>query len=268
MITPPAEPASPLAELAGAGVRLGGARILDGIDLCVRPGEVVALLGANGAGKTTALRALCGLIPLSDGTARIAGFDVEADPVAARTHLGYVPDGAPLYSNLSGREHLALTAALRPDACGTGETAAAEGARLLGAFELAGAADQPVGRYSRGMRQKLALACALLPRPRLLVLDEPLNGLDATSAAAVLSVLRAHASRGGAVLFSSHLLESAERVSTRVVILDAGRVLADGTVAELRRTAGIEQGLAQVFVTLTRAPDPDETARTILGEPV
>jgi ABC-2 type transport system ATP-binding protein len=236
---------------------------LDGVDLELQPGRVAGLLGRNGAGKTTAVRILTGLQEPSAGRATIAGFDVREQDLEAKRRLGYVPDGAPLYAQLSPREHLALVGELfgiAPDE--TRERAE----RLLAGFDLDGRGDSPVGGFSRGMRQKTALACALLPEPRLLVLDEPLAGLDAPTAMTVKEVLREWARRGGAVLVTSHLLDVVERLCDEVALLDGGRLKARGSLDDLRAQSGEDGTLEQVFRALTDAEDPLERAQRLLGE--
>jgi len=173
-----------------------------------------------------------------------------------------VPDGAPLYANLSPNQHLALVGRLHdlPE-----ERIEEESARLLAALELADRARDPIGSFSRGMRQKVALACAILPRPRLLVLDEPLNGLDAPTTAVFKEVLASWATRGGAVLYTSHMLDVAERVCDRIAVLDRGRLVGVGTLDELRTLAGRDGTLEQVFGALTRSEDPRAQAERLLG---
>jgi ABC-2 type transport system ATP-binding protein len=232
------------------------------LDLDVREREVLGLIGPNGAGKTTALRILCGLLEPTSGRATIGGHDTREDPLAARRMLAFVPDGAPLYANLSPRQHLALVGRLH----GLDEDRiASEGTRLLAALDLDGRADDPVGTFSRGMRQKAALACAILPRPKLLVLDEPLNGLDAPTTAVFKEVLRAWAARGGSVLYTSHLLDVAERVCDRIAILAEGKLVGVGTMDELRTLAGRDGTLEQVFGALTKSEDPQAQAERLLG---
>jgi ABC-2 type transport system ATP-binding protein len=230
----------------------------------VREGEVLGLIGPNGAGKTTALRILCGLLEPSAGRATIGGHDTGKEPLLARRLLSFVPEGAPLYANLSPRQHLALVGRLHGL---DEERIASEGARLLGALDLADRAEDPVGAFSRGMRQKTALACAILPRPKLLVLDEPLNGLDAPTTAVIKEVLRAWAARGGSVLYTSHLLDVAERLCDRIAILDRGGLVGVGTMDELRALAGRDGTLEQVFGALTKSEDPRAQAERLLGEP-
>jgi ABC-2 type transport system ATP-binding protein len=229
----------------------------------VRRGEVLGLLGPNGAGKTTALRLLCGLIAPDEGEVEVAGHDARRAPLEVRRALAFVPDGAPLYANLSAIQHLALVGRLHgiPEA-----EHLAEARRLLEAFGLLERCDDPVGQFSRGMRQKTALACAILPRPRLLVLDEPLSGLDATTTAVFKEVLKSWARRGGSVLYTSHLLDVVERVCDRMIILYEGRRVGMGTLEELRLGAGTGGTLEQVFSKIARAEDPVRRAERLLGD--
>lgn len=242
--------------------RFGDVTALQALDMDVRAGEVFGLLGSNGAGKTTALRILSGLLAPSEGRVTIDDLNVAEDPLRARRKFSFVPDGAPLYANLTPKQHLELVGRLH----GVDEARiASESARLLEALDLAGRADDPVGQFSRGMRQKTALACAILPRPKLLILDEPLNGLDAPTTAVFKEVLRGWADRGGAVLYTSHMLDVAERVCDRVAVLHAGRLLGVGSLVELRAVAGRDGTLEQVFGSLTSAVDPKLGAARILG---
>ena len=253
-----------LASFAEVSKSFGKHQALAGLTIQVRAGEVFGLLGPNGAGKTTALRILCGILPPDSGRVEIAGHDVLSDPLAARRALGYVPDGAPLYANLTAREHLHLVGRLH----GLDEhPLRTEADRLLGELGLGERADDPVGGFSRGMRQKTAIACALLPRPPLLVLDEPLTGLDAPTSLVVKALLRGWADRGGAVLYTSHLLEVVERVCDRMAVLQQGTCLAAGSMTELRTLAGSGTTLEEVFRTLTRSEDPARVAERILGQP-
>jgi ABC-2 type transport system ATP-binding protein len=252
-----------MAELVGVSKRFDDLVALDSISLALRAGEVFGLLGPNGAGKTTAVRILCGLVAPDGGEVRVAGRDVNREPLEARRHLAFVPDGAPLYSSLSPLQHLALVGRLHGQ---EEEVLARESRRLLEALDLGERAADPVGEFSHGMRQKTALACALLARPALLVLDEPLSGLDAPTAAVVKEVLRGWADRGGTVLYTSHLLDVVERVCDRMAILDRGKLVALGSLDELRVLARTEGTLEQVFGAVTRQGDPAAGARNVLGD--
>ncbi len=256
-----------VAELRGVAKTYGTVQALFDLDLKLLSREVLGLVGPNGAGKTTALKILCGLEAPTHGSAWVGGHDVRTESLAARRQLAFVPDGAPLYSNLSPRQHLALVGRLHGQA---EDAIASEADRLLDALDLGPRRHDPVGTFSRGMRQKTALACALIARPRLLILDEPLSGLDAPTATVFKEILRAWADRGGAVLYTSHLLDVVERVCDRVAILAQGRLVAVGSLAELRARAGdapagVDRTLEEVFGMLTESEDPRERARRVLG---
>ncbi len=257
-----------LAEFRAVSHRFGERTALRSFSISIRAGEVYGLLGPNGAGKTTAVRILCGLLRPSEGQAFVAGVDVAITPLEARRHMAFVPDGAPLYSQLSPVQHLALVGRL----FGLDEAAIArESARLLEALGLGERGDDPVGEFSRGMRQKTALACAILPRPKLLVLDEPLEGLDAPTTAMVKELLREWARAGGSVLYTSHQLDVVELVCDRMAILYQGELVAEGTLDELRAQSGSGKSnltLDQVFRAVTHAEDPRVQARRVLGLPI
>jgi ABC-2 type transport system ATP-binding protein len=264
----------PIVRFVGTSRRFGDLVALRDVSFEVRRGEVFGLLGPNGAGKTTALRILCGLLEPTEGRVFVGEHDVWNEPLQARRLVSFVPDGAPLYANLSPRQHLALVGRLH----GLDEARiASETSRLLDALDLADRADDPVGQFSRGMRQKTALACAVLPKPALLVLDEPLNGLDASTTAVFKEVLKAWAARGGAVLYTSHLMDVVERVCDRMAVLAKGELVGLGSLDELRALAG-EGGrgvtgvgasragtLEEVFGALTKSEDPRAKAERLLG---
>ncbi|MCP3920892.1 MAG: ABC transporter ATP-binding protein [bacterium] len=252
----------PLARLAGVTKAFGDLEVLTGVDFEVRRGEVFGLLGPNGAGKTTTVRILCGLLAVDTGEVSVAGHDVTRNPLDARRRIGFVPDGAPLYPNLSPLQHLALVGRLHGMSEGPLMT---EARRLLDGLDLSDRADDPVGRFSRGMRQKTALACALVHKPELLVLDEPLSGLDAPTATMFKEILLAWAKQGKSVLYTSHLLDIVERVCDRMAILDKGKIVAVGDLEELRTQAGHGGTLEQVFRSLAESEDPAERARKLLG---
>jgi len=252
--------ATPLAQFESVSKRFGERTVLDSLDLAVERGEVFGLLGPNGAGKTTSVRLLCGLLEPSAGKVSIAGHDVHADPLAARRQIGFVPDGAPLYGNLSPRQHLRLVAELHEL-----DGWQSEAERLLTGLDLADRIDDAIAEFSHGMRQKVALACALIHRPALLILDEPLTGLDAPTTAMFKEVLKAWASGGRSVLYTSHLLDVVERVCDRMAVLDHGKLVGLGSLDDLRARAGNEGTLEEVFGSLTSSSDPAAKARELLA---
>ena len=238
--------ASPL-RARGLTRRYGSVTAVDALDLDVGPGEIVGFLGPNGAGKTTTLRLCCGLLRPDAGEVWIAGHALDREPLAARARLGFVPDRPFLYERLTAVEmldHLAALYGLDP------ALARARGVALLERLGLGADADQLIARYSLGMRQKTAVAAALLHDPPLAMLDEPLQGLDPQGARALKDLLRERAARGQGALVSTHLLEVAERLCDRVVILHRGRKRAEGTLAELRG-ARSDATLEDVFLALT-----------------
>lgn len=237
---------------------------LEGLDLDIAAGEILALLGPNGAGKSTAVKCLVGLLDADQGSIALDGIDALADRPAAQRRIGYLPEVARLHDALTPRELLRLKGRLF-DLDDAAIAAATE--RLLAGFGLLDRADQTMAGFSKGMMQKVALSAALITGPRLLVLDEPLSGLDVTTTMAVKEVMREFARRGGAVLHCSHILDVVENVAHRVALLDGGRLVAAGTLAELRAASGEseDRDLEAVFRKLTRASDPVAQARAILG---
>ena len=238
-------PAAPLV-VESLARRFGRIEAVAGVSLEVRTGEIVGFLGANGAGKTTTLRLVAGLLHPDHGRIRVAGADLAREPRVAKARLGFVPDQPFLYDKLSGREFLAFVAALYDLPVDAAERRAES---LLARLGLADDACRTIEGYSLGMRQKCSIAAALLHSPPLVLLDEPLNGLDPASARALKDLLREHAAAGGGVLVSTHLLEVAERLCDRIVILRAGRVVAAGTLAELRG-GDTSRSLEDVFLEL------------------
>ena len=200
-----------------------------GVTFRVEPGELLAIIGPNGAGKTTTMRAMAGIIPASCGRLSIAGFDVEANPIAAKSRLAFVPDDAPLFSDLTVEEHLHFYASVYQ----VGD-AHAKARTLLDEFELIGKRHASASSLSRGMRQKLAICCAYLHDPQAILFDEPLTGLDPQGIRVFKRSLQERAARGAAVVISSHLLAMVEELCTHVLILDRGVQRFFGPIEELR----------------------------------
>lgn len=225
----------------------GRIRAVRGISFTAYPGEVLALLGPNGAGKSTTIKTITGLIRPTAGTVTLCGYDVVRQSVAAKSHLGYVPDRPYLYPKLTGRELLRFLGRLRqvPQAYAKAE-------RWLGFFALHEFANELIETYSHGMRQKLTFIAALLHEPTVLVVDEPMVGLDPRAAKQVRELLADYARQGNTVLLTTHSMEVAQAVAARVIIVDRGRIVAEGDLGALRTQVGqLDADLEDVFLRLT-----------------
>ncbi len=221
---------------------------VDGLDLCVPAGEFYTLLGPNGAGKTTTMRMVAGLLPPDRGSISIFGVDALADPIGAKRIMAWVSDEPMLYDQLTPMEYLDFVAGLwSVDA----KLAEARARDLISWLGLAPHADERCGGFSKGMRQKLALAGALVHEPRLIILDEPFTGLDAGSSRVVKDVLRERVRAGCSVIMTTHILEVAERMADRIGVMSKGRLIADGRLDELRVRAGSgDASLEDTFLAL------------------
>jgi ABC-2 type transport system ATP-binding protein len=240
-------------------VRYSGRPVLRDVSFSIGPGEIVAYLGANGAGKTTTMRVVTGLATPDFGRVLFAGRDVAEDPLGYRRRLGYVPETAEVYPFLSGREYLVLAGRLRALPEGGLQKRVDALLELLG---LEAHRHQGLDSYSKGMRQKVLIGAALLHDPQVLILDEPLSGLDVTSVLVMKALLRELAGRGRTILYSTHHLEVAERLCERALILHDGRVVADDSVLnlrELRRRPSLEE----IFSTWVLDDQPEATAARI-----
>jgi ABC-2 type transport system ATP-binding protein len=227
---------------------------VDHLSLRVRAGELYALLGPNGAGKTTTLRMVAGLLKPTSGTICVFGVDALADPPAAKQIIAWAPDEPMLYDRLTPMEYLEFVAGLWGVEAKEGRARAESLLKLLGLWDQR---DQRCETFSRGMKQKAALAGALIHEPRLLILDEPLTGLDAAVSRQVKDLLQARVKAGATVILTTHILEVAERIADRIGIIQAGKLLAEGTLAELRERAGEREGtLEDVFLELTGEAEP------------
>jgi ABC-2 type transport system ATP-binding protein len=212
---------------------------VDSLDLKVRTGEFYALLGPNGAGKTTTLRMIAGLLRPDAGTISVAGNDALADPVKAKQIMAWISDEPMIYDKLTPREYLEFVAGLWDVAPALAEERAQD---LLAWLDLTPHAHERCEGFSKGMRQKVALAGALVHDPRVIILDEPLTGLDAGSARQVKSVLRERVNAGGTIIMTTHILEVAERMADRIGVIAHGKLIAEGTLDELRLQAGRMNG--------------------------
>lgn len=233
-------------ETRGLTRTFGSFRAVDGIDLAVPSGSFYGFLGPNGAGKSTTIKCLTGLLRPTSGTMRILGMDPLADPVAVKRRVGVVPEDLALFDRLTASETLGFVAQVHGlDAA----TARQRSADLLALMDLAGAGSSLVTDFSHGMRKKLSLAAALLPAPRMLFLDEPFEGVDAVASRQIKDLLQSFVARGGTIFLTSHVLEIVERLSTHIGVIVKGRLVAQGTLDELRAGAPGET-LEERFIEL------------------
>ena len=248
----PSTPAIPALAIRGISKRFDRTAV-DNLDLTVHAGEFYTLLGPNGAGKTTTLRMVAGLLRPDAGSISVFGIDALADPVAAKQLMAWVPDEPMIYDRLTPLEYLQFVAGL----WGTDVKRARDQAHdLIDWLGLEPHAHERCGSFSKGMRQKVALAGALVHDPRLIILDEPLTGLDAGAARQVKDVLLARVRAGASVIMTTHILEVAERMAERIGVISRGRLVAHGTLDELRQKAGMQGGsLEDIFLDLVAEQD-------------
>ena len=230
------------------------------LDLKVDPGEILGFLGPNGAGKTTTVKILTGMLQPTGGSAKVAGFDVVENPLEVKKRSGYVPETGALYETLSASEYLNLIAKLYRVDHDQAEPRIEEFLRLFGLLD-----DQHkrMSEFSKGMKQKVLLSAALLSNPSVLFLDEPLDGLDATTALVVKNLLKELADQGRTILFCSHVLEVVERICSRIVIINAGEVVTEGTAEEINAKTNSDS-LEAAFANLVGTRDSVDIAKDIL----
>ena len=221
----------------------GEKKAVDDLSLHIAPGEIYGFIGHNGAGKTTTLKSCCGILRFDAGEITVAGKSIRTDPIACKQVMAYIPDNPDLYEFLSGIKYLNFIA----DVYGVGKTE--RETRIHNYAERFGLTDdlaQPISEYSHGMKQKLAVISALLHEPKLILMDEPFVGLDPTASHQLKTIMREHCDRGGAIFFSTHVLEVAEKLCDKVAIIRSGRLVASGTMDEVKG----DQSLEDVFLEL------------------
>ena len=256
-LDPASQPGTPALVLKDLRKSFGKAAV-DGLDLTVKAGEFYALLGPNGAGKTTTLRMVAGLLPADSGSISVYGLDARRDPIHAKRIMAWLPDEPMIYDKLDPLEYLEFVAGLwgvEPD------RAQEQAESLLKVLDMWDHRRERCEGFSRGMKQKVALAGALIHDPKLLMLDEPLTGLDAAIARQVKDLLTARVKAGCTIILTTHILEVAERLADRIGIIRSGKLIAEGTLDELRGLAGRNGStLEDVFLELTRATPELERA--------
>jgi len=284
---------TPLLETKNLVKRYGELRAVDDVTFEVRPGEIYGLLGPNGAGKTTTISVACGLLKPDGGTISVDGSGFWKDPKKARSKMGVVPQELALYEELSGRENLEFWGRIAGLSTRDSKTRATE---LLEALMLSERAKEAVKKYSGGMKRRINLGCALMHRPRLIMLDEPTVGIDPQARANILEFIKVLVSEGVGILYTTHYLEEAETLCDRIGIIDHGKILAEGTLHELRNQLADEQLFViegefvnqnpvewpgfleeftimqqtdkQIIVSTSREMDPAEGLKKLLAVPV
>ena len=252
---------APVLEARGLEKRYGAVPAVRGVSFSIGRGEILGMLGPNGAGKSTIVKMITGLLDPTRGAVLFGGEPIAADSAGFKRHVGYVPEQPDLYTFLTGWEYLEMVATLRAlDARRFREKAAA----MLQGLTLYNSRDDLIGGYSKGMRQRIVVIAALLHNPALLVLDEPFSGLDVTSALVLRQVIARLAQNGKAVLFSSPVLEQADRLCTHLAVLKRGAIVASGTMEEMRAGFG-GLGLEEAFMQLTEQADVDRIAGEIVA---
>ena len=221
----------------------GGKKAVDDLSLHIRPGEIYGFIGHNGAGKTTTLKSCCGILQFDSGDILVDGVSIRKDPLACKKRMSYIPDNPDLYEYMTGIQYLNFIA----DVFGVPAAERAERIRRYGdAFELTGDLAQPVSAYSHGMKQKLAILSALLHAPKLMLMDEPFVGLDPKASHQLKVLMRQFCDGGGAIFFSTHVLEVAEKLCDKVAIIRGGRLIRAGTMEEVKG----DDSLEEVFLEL------------------
>jgi ABC-2 type transport system ATP-binding protein len=244
--------------------QFGSVQALTGLTFRVMPGEIYGLLGPNGAGKTTTIKIIAGLVDATSGSVTVDGFDPTKTPIEVKSRIGYVAEKPILYDSLSPRDFLEFVASIRK----IEETKASRiVTQLADALGMEKYFDAPIATLSMGMKQKVALIASLIHQPPVLLLDEPLSGLDAKSSRIVKDLLLLHTQKGGAVLFSTHIMEVAEHLCTRIGIIYQGKIVAEGTLDQLKnKTGNKNETLEDLFLKLTNEETEVADKTRILGD--
>lgn len=251
---------SPIIHIKNLFKSYGTRTVLKDINLEVYPGQVIGYIGPNGAGKSTTVKILCGLITDYEGEVTVKGYDLKKDTLEVKKIIGYVPELAELYDVLTPMEYLQFSGALY----GLDESLCRERInRMMKAFDLGENIDQRMDSFSKGMRQKVLLASGLLHNPDIIILDEPLSGLDANSVIVIKELISKLAKEGKTIFYCSHMMDVVEKVSDRIVLIDEGRIIANGNIDELRQQG--DKSLEQIFARLTGKDSLSATADELLS---
>jgi ABC-2 type transport system ATP-binding protein len=239
----------------------GSKQVLNEISIDILPGQVIGYIGPNGAGKSTTVKILCGLISDYSGQVTIKGIDIKQNPVAVKSLIGYVPEIAELYDVLTPNEFLKLMGSLYNLPA---QAVMERAGRMLDAFGLAGNKDQRMDTFSKGMKQKVLITSGLLHNPDIIILDEPLSGLDANSVIIVKELISKLAESGKTIFYCSHMMDIVEKVSDRIILINEGKVVADGSFEELKQKQG-DSSLEQIFAHLTANESLSEASDKLMN---
>lgn len=241
--------------------KYGQKQVLHGINLEIQPGQIIGYIGPNGAGKSTTVKILCGLIDDFEGEVTVMGHDLRSEQLEIKRRLGYIPENAALYESLTPLEFMQFVGRMRS----MDEAVIVHKAEsLMNLFEMKANLNQRIATFSKGMRQKVMICSSLLHNPELIFMDEPLSGLDANSVIMVKEMLSHLAKDGKTIFYSSHLMDVVEKISDRIVLIDQGNVIADGTFAELSAQSN-DENLEKMFTRLTGNNNPEEKADAFIN---
>ena len=215
----------------------GEKKAVDDLSLHIAPGEIYGFIGHNGAGKTTTIKACCGIMNFDEGEIRINGTSIKSDPIICKEQMAYIPDNPDLYEFLSGEKYVNFVADIYGVSLDTRRERITKFSEM---FEIASDLPQPISTYSHGMKQKLALVAAFVHKPRLIIMDEPFVGLDPKASFLLKEEMRNHCKEGGAIFFSTHVLEVAEKLCDKIAIIKQGRLVASGTTDEVKGNSSLE----------------------------
>jgi ABC-2 type transport system ATP-binding protein len=236
--------------------------VLKGINLSIEPGQIIGYIGPNGAGKSTTVKIICGILTDFEGSVTVAGIDIRKDPVAVKKRIGYVPELAELYEVLTPWEFLGYMSKLHDM---PREQAEARIERMMHAFGMGNNIHQRMDTFSKGMRQKVLIISGLLHNPDILILDEPLSGLDANSVIMVKDLIASLAAEGKTIFYCSHMMDVVEKVSDRIILINNGNVVADGSFEELQHRVGGNNSLESIFASLTSGGSSSNNARDFIN---
>ncbi|MFN5477623.1 MAG: ABC transporter ATP-binding protein [Sphingobacteriales bacterium] len=252
----------PVISLENVYKSYGDKMVLRGINLHIQPGQVIGYIGPNGAGKSTTVKIICGILGNYAGTVKVAGIDIHQDPIAAKRKIGYVPELAELYEALTPYEFLSYMAKLHDLPT---QLADDRIEKMMNAFGLGGNIHQRMDTFSKGMRQKVLITSGLIHNPEIIILDEPLSGLDANSVIIVKELISRLASEGKTIFYCSHMMDIVEKVSDRIVLINNGEVVADGTFQDLQQQSGNLGSLENVFASLTSGQESANQAQNLIN---